>query len=157
MGAEIPKQFRFWNWPRAFGGSGSGSRTDSDILAVPGPVLKDFFPRVRFSGTWTDPTTTLALAGVTGRGTSFGRGMDEKEGREVKTVRMTKNCKQLKVKVSTCQLNFSSIWHAGRNLKLLHPDIFLFYLTNKKTFTNTYILLPVQIEQLYIKLWKWSI
>ena len=45
----------------SFGGSGSGSRTDSDILAVLGPVLKDFCSRVRFSGTWTDPGTTLPL------------------------------------------------------------------------------------------------
>ena len=59
VGTDMPKQFRFWNWPRALGGSGSGSRTDWDILAVPGPVLKDFCPRVRFSGTWTDQGTTL--------------------------------------------------------------------------------------------------
>ena len=28
-------------------------------MAVRGPVLKDFFPQVRFSGTWTDLGTTL--------------------------------------------------------------------------------------------------
>ena len=64
VGTDIPKPFRFWNRPRAFSSSGSGSRTDSDILAVPGQVLKDFCPRVRFSGTWTDPGTTLAHIGL---------------------------------------------------------------------------------------------
>jgi hypothetical protein len=44
-----------------FGSSGSGSRTDFDFLAVPGAVLMDLFPRVRFSGTWTDPGTTLLI------------------------------------------------------------------------------------------------
>ena len=40
-------------------GSGSGSRTDSDFIVVPGPVLIYFCPWVWFSGTWTDLSTTL--------------------------------------------------------------------------------------------------
>ena len=32
--------FLFYNSPRAFSGSGSGSRTESDFLAVPGMVMR---------------------------------------------------------------------------------------------------------------------
>ena len=40
---------RFQNWLRLPGGSSSGSRTDSDFLAVPGPVLLIFLIVLVFS------------------------------------------------------------------------------------------------------------
>ena len=59
LGADIPEKNQVLEVSKPFGGSGSGSKTDPDIMAVQGPVLKDFCLRVRFSGTWTDPGTTL--------------------------------------------------------------------------------------------------
>ena len=56
---HFKKYSRVLNWPRAFGGFGSDSRTKSDFLAVPGPVLQDFCPWIWFLGTWTDLCTTL--------------------------------------------------------------------------------------------------
>ena len=109
VGTNILKQFRFWNWPRAFSGSGSGSRTDSDILAVPGPVLKDFCPRVRFSGTWTDPGTTLPK--VSSPPLFRIQGGPEQDG-QTKTLASNKGL--CNFKVQKCGLNYIYINLNGR-------------------------------------------
>ena len=56
---RLYKAFSGLNKSRGFAFLGSGFRTDSDILAVPDPVLMDFFTRVQLSGSWTDPGKTL--------------------------------------------------------------------------------------------------
>ena len=58
--ADVQKMFQ--NWLAAFGDFRSGSRTESDFLAVPGLVLKDFFPLVRFLSTWTNQAITLIFS-----------------------------------------------------------------------------------------------
>ena len=62
MRADLKNLFQVLELTGSLWWSRSGSRTDSDFLAVLGPVLMDFCPRVRFLGTWTDPSTKLVCS-----------------------------------------------------------------------------------------------
>ena len=44
-----------------FDGSGSSSRTNSNFLAIRGPILRDLILRVQFSGAWSDPAISAHL------------------------------------------------------------------------------------------------